>query len=163
MTNYLEDLSGVLHGVAMDNYFEHLSGVLQSFGAAGIVLLVVPVLITVLARDVPRVLYTCLLSLASFMLFVAPASAVSALAILSGLGSFVVALESIVARRRRVALNKEIVDLTIRLNQLETAEQRRFALEVFGGTKKGRQRSQAKLFSASTDTDPVGRSTPSHN
>jgi len=59
MTNYLEDLSGVLHGVAMDNYFEHLSGVLQSFGAAGIVLLVVPVLITVLARDVPRVLYTC--------------------------------------------------------------------------------------------------------
>ena len=96
MTNYLEDLSGVLHGVAMDNYFEHLSGVLQSFGAAGIVLLVVPVLITVLARDVPRVLYTCLLSLASFMLFVAPASAVSALAILSGLGSFVVALESIV-------------------------------------------------------------------
>jgi len=61
MANYLEDLSGVLHGVAMDNYFEHLSGVLQSFGAAGIVLLVVPVLITVLARDVPRVLYTCLL------------------------------------------------------------------------------------------------------
>ena len=53
MANYLEDLSGVLHGVAMDNYFEHLSGVLQSFGAAGIVLLVVPVLITVLARDVP--------------------------------------------------------------------------------------------------------------
>jgi hypothetical protein len=96
------------------------------------------------------------------MLFVAPASAVSALAILSGLGSFVVALESIVARRRRVALNKEIVDLTSRLNQLETAEQRRFALEVFGGTKKGRRRSQAKPSSASTDTDPVGRPTPSH-
>jgi hypothetical protein len=162
MANYLEDPSGVLQGVALANYFEHLSGVLQSFGAAGIALLIVPVLITLLARDVPRVLYTCLLSLASFMLFVAPASAVSALAILSGLGSFVVALESIVARRRRVALNKEIVDLTSRLNQLETAEQRRFALEVFGGTKKGRRRSQAKPSSASTDTDPVGRPTPSH-
>ena len=162
MANYLQDPSGVLQGVALANYFGHLSGVLQIFGAAGIALLIVPVLITLLARDVPRVLYTCLLSLASFMLFVAPASAVSALAILSGLGSFVVALESIVARRRRVALNKEIVDLTSRLNQLETAEQRRFALEVFGGTKKGRQRSQAKLSSASTDTDPVGRSTPSH-
>jgi hypothetical protein len=162
MANYLDDPSGVLQGVALANYFQHLSGVLQSFGAAGIALLIVPVLITLLARDVPRVLYTCLLSLASFMLFVAPASAVSALAILSGLGSFVVALESIVARRRRVALNKEIVDLTSRLNQLETAEQRRFALEVFGGTKKGRQRSQAKLSSGSTDTEPVGRSTPSH-
>jgi hypothetical protein len=160
MANYLEDPSGVLQGVALANYFEHLSGVLQSFGAAGIALLIVPVLITLLARDVPRVLYTCLLSLASSMLFVAPASAVSALAILSGLGSFVVAVESIVARRRRVALSK---DLTSRLNQLETAEQRRFMLEFSGSTKKGRQRSQAKLFSASTDTDPVGRSTPSHN
>jgi hypothetical protein len=161
MANHLEDLSGVLQGVALANYFEHLIGVLQSFGAAGIVLLIVPVLITLLARDVPRVLYTCLLSLASFMLFVAPASTVSALAILSGLGSFVVALESIVARRRMVALNEEIVDLTSRLKRLETAEGR-FALEVLGGAKKGHRRSQAKLSSASTDTDPVGRSTPSH-
>ena len=40
------------------NYFEHLSGVLQIFGAAGIALLIVPVLITLLARDVPRVLLT---------------------------------------------------------------------------------------------------------
>ena len=163
MANFLEDPSGVLQSIALANYFDHLIGVLQSFGAAGIALLIVPVLITLLARDVPRVLYTCLLSLGSFMLFVAPASAISALAILSGLGSFVMALESIVARRRRVALNKEIVDLTSRLNQLETAEQRRFMLEFSGSTKNGRQRSQAKLFSTSTDTDPVGRSTPSHN
>jgi hypothetical protein len=60
MANYLEDLSGVLQGVALANYFEHLSGVLQSFGAAGIALLIVPVLITLLARDVPRALYACL-------------------------------------------------------------------------------------------------------
>src|SRR5260370_18615444 len=131
MANSREDLSGVLQGVALANYFEHFIGVLQSFGAAGIVLLIVPVLITLLARDVPRVLYTCLLSLASFMLFVAPASTVSALAILSGLGSFVVALESIVARRRMVALNEEIVDLTSRLKRLAPPEQRRFALEGF--------------------------------
>lgn len=52
----------------MANYLEDLSGVLQGFGAAGIALLVVPVLITLLARDVPRALYTSLLSLASFML-----------------------------------------------------------------------------------------------
>jgi hypothetical protein len=160
MANYLEDLSG--QGVVLANYFEHFNGVLQSFGAAGIALLVAPVLITLLARDVPRVLYTSLLSLASFMLFVAPASAVSVLAILSGLGSFVVALESIVARRRRVALNEVIVDLTCRLNQLDLAEQRRFMVGLSESTKKRRQKSEAKLFSASTDTDVAGRSTSSH-
>ena len=58
MTNYLDDLSGVLQGVALANYFEHLSGVLQSFGAAGIALLIVPVLITLLARDVPSATVT---------------------------------------------------------------------------------------------------------
>jgi hypothetical protein len=118
--------------------------VLQGFGVAGTALLVVPVLITLLARDVPRALYTGLLSLASFMLLVAPASAVSALAILSGLGSFVVALESIIVRRRVLALDKQIVDLSSRLNQLETTEQRRLMLEVSGWTKKGRRRRQPK-------------------
>jgi len=134
MANYLEDLGGVLQSFASANYFEDLSRVLQSFGAAGIALLVVPVLITVLARNVPRALYTSLLSFASFMLFVAPASAVSGLAMLSGLASFMVALDSILARRRMVALNKEIADLTSRLNQLEAVEQRRFMLEVTRAT-----------------------------
>src|SRR6516225_2215283 len=136
MAKYLEDLGGVLQSFAWANYFEDLSTVLQSFGAAGIALLVVPVLITVLARNVPRALYTSLLSFASFMLFVAPASAVSGLAMLSGLASFVVALDSIFARRRMVALNKEIADLTSRLNELEAAEQRRFLLEVTRATKR---------------------------
>src|SRR5262249_23765902 len=89
-------------------------------------------------------LYTSLLSFASFMLLVAPASAVSALAILSGLGSFVVALESIIVRRRVLALDKQIVDLSSRLNQLETTEQRRLMLEVSGWSKKGRRRRQPK-------------------
>jgi hypothetical protein len=161
MANHFEGLSGVLQNV-LGNYFEHLSGVLQSFGVAGIVaLLIVPVLITLFTRDVPRALYTSLLSLASFMLLVPPASAVSALAILSGLGSFVVALESIVARRRSVALNKETVGLASRLNRLETAEKMRFEREVFG-PKKGRRKSQPKPSSASTDT-AVGRSTSSHH
>jgi hypothetical protein len=164
MASYLEDLGGVLQNVSLANYFEHLSAMLQSFGAAGIaLLLVLPVLVTLLARDVPRTLYTSLLSLAAFMLLFAPASAISALAILSGLGSFVVALESIVARRRMVALNQQIVDLSSRLNQLETAEQRRLMLEVSGWTKKGRRRSQPKPSSESTDPEPVGGWPPSRH
>jgi hypothetical protein len=163
MANYLEELGGVLQTDTMANFFEYLSGMLHSFGAAGIVLLVVPILITLLARDVPRALYTILLSLASFMLLVACASAVSALAILSGLGSFVVALESILARRRMVALDKQIVDLSSRLNQLEAAEQRRLMLEVSGWTKKGRRRRQARPSSEPTNPEPVGHSSPSRS
>jgi hypothetical protein len=50
----------------------------------------------------------------------------------SGLGSFLAALESIIARGRMIALNKEVADLTSRVNQLESAEQRRLALQVKG-------------------------------
>jgi hypothetical protein len=110
----------------MAKHIEVLSQFLQSFGVAPVVLLFLPVLITALARNVTLALATSLLSFASLMLFVAPASATSGLAIVNGLGSFLMALESIVARGRM----KEITDLTSRVNQLERAEQRRLTLEI---------------------------------
>jgi hypothetical protein len=116
----------------MAKHIEDLSQFLQGFGVASLALLFLPVLIAALARNVTLALVTSLLSFASLMLFIAPASATSGLAIASGLGSFLAALESIVARRRRMALNKEIADLTSRVNQLESAEQRRLALKVKG-------------------------------
>jgi hypothetical protein len=116
----------------MAKHIEDLSQFLQGFGVASLALLFLPVLIAALARNVTLALVTSLLSFASLMLFIAPASATSGLAIASGLGSFLAALESIVARRRRMALNKEIADLTSRVNQLESAEQRRLALQVKG-------------------------------
>src|SRR5262245_21779850 len=144
---------------AMAEYIEGLSGSLQSFGAAGIALLAVPVLIAILARNVTLALSAGLLSFASFMLVVAPAS-VSGIAILSGIGSFVVALESIVARRRMLPLSKEIADLSSRLNQLESAEQRRFLLEVARASKrKGGRKGQPTPSSAPTDRNLVGVST----
>ena len=146
----------------MAKHIEDLGQFLQSFGVAPLALLLLPVLITALARNATLALATSLLSFASFMLFVAPASAVSGLAMLSGLASFVVALDSIFARRRMVALNKEIADLTSRLNELEAAEQRRFLLEVTRATKhNGGRRGQPRPSSAPTDTNLVGRSTPS--
>jgi len=114
----------------MAKHIEDFSQFLQSFGVAPLALLLLPVLITTLARNVILALATSLLSFASLMLFVAPASATSGLAIVSGLGSFLVALESVVARGRMIALNKEIADLTSRVNQLERAEQRRLTLEI---------------------------------
>ena len=82
----------------MAKHIEDLSQFLQSFGVAPLALLLLPVLITALARKVILALATSLLSFSSLMLFVAPASAINGLAIVSGLGSFVVALESIFAR-----------------------------------------------------------------
>jgi hypothetical protein len=114
----------------MAKHIEDLSQFLQSFGVAPLALLFLPVLITALARNATLALATSLLSFASLMFFVAPASAISGLAIVSGLGSFLVALESIFARARMMALNKEIADLTSRVNQLGRAEQRRLTLEI---------------------------------
>jgi hypothetical protein len=111
----------------MAQHIEDLSEFLRSFGVGSLALVLLPVLITALARNGTLVLATSLLSFASWMLFVAPASATTGLAIACGLGSFLVALESIVARRRTMALNKEIADLT---NQLERADQRRRILEI---------------------------------
>ena len=111
-------------------HIEDLIQSLQSLGVAPLALLLLPVLTTALARNVTLVLATSLLSFTSLMLFVAPASTTSGLAIVSGVGSFLVALESIVARRRMMALNKEIADLTSRVNQLERAEQRRLTLDI---------------------------------
>jgi hypothetical protein len=59
------------------------------------------------------------------------------LGLASGLGSFLVALESIIGCRRIWALNKEIDDLSRRLHQLESAENRRLLLEM----KQGRAQS----------------------
>ena len=114
----------------MAKHIEDLIQFLQSFGVAPLALLLLPVLITALSHNVTLVLATSLLSFTSLMLFVAPASATSGLAIVSGVGSFLVALESIVARGRMMALNKEIADLTSRVDQLERAEQRRLTLEI---------------------------------
>ena len=114
----------------MANHIENLSQFLQSFGVAAVAFLFLPVLIAALARNVALVLAAGLLSFTSLMLFIAPTSATNGLALASGLGSFLVAVVSVVARKRMLAFDKRVADLTSRVNQLENAEQRRLALEV---------------------------------
>jgi hypothetical protein len=114
----------------MANHIENLSQFLQSFGVAALALLFLPVLIAALARNVALALAASLLSLTSLVLFIAPTSATSGLALASGLGSFLAALVSVVVRGRMIAFDKQVADLTSRVNQLESAERRRLALEV---------------------------------
>src|SRR5215813_7598368 len=94
----------------MAKHIEDLGQFLQSFGVAPLALLFLPVLITALARNATLALATSLLSFTSFMLFVAPASAISGLAIVSGLGSFSVAAETLFKKGRMMALHKEMAD-----------------------------------------------------
>ena len=114
----------------MAKHIEDLSQFAQNLGVAGLALLLVPIVIAAAARNITLTLAATLLSIISSMLFVAPASAIGGLALASGLGSFLVALESIVARGRAKAINTKMADLTNRVNQLESAEQRRLALEI---------------------------------
>lgn len=121
-----EDLLRVL-----SKYVEELSQVAQSFGVTPLAaLLLIPILTAALARKFTLALVAMLLSVVSLLLFVDPTSATSGLAIASGLGSFLVALESIVTLKRTTALKEKIADMTRRLDQLENAEHRRLLLEV---------------------------------
>jgi hypothetical protein len=118
-----------------------MSQLVQSFGAAPLAaLLLIPIFIAASARKFTPALAVTLLSFVSLMLIVAPASAMGVLGLASGLGSFLVALESIIGRRRIWALNKEIDDLSKRLHQLESVENRRLLLEMkarSGSEQKG--------------------------
>jgi hypothetical protein len=75
-------------------------------------------------------LFSALLSLLSLTLLFDPSSTGPALVLASAIGSFLIALISLIERRRMVALNTQIGELTDRLANLEVAESRRLAIEV---------------------------------
>ena len=92
--------------------------------------LAVPIVVGVLARKVVLTLFSALLSLLSLTLLFDPSSIGPALVVASAIGSFLIALISLIERRRMVALNTQIGELTDRLANLEVAESRRLAIEV---------------------------------
>jgi hypothetical protein len=75
-------------------------------------------------------LFSALLSLLSLTLLFDPSSTGPALVLASAIGSFLITLISLIERRRMVALNTQIGELTDRLANLEVAESRRLAIEV---------------------------------
>lgn len=135
----------------MADHIQNLSQFLQSFGVATLALLFLPALIAALARNVAFALAASLLSFTSLLLFIAPSSATSGLAIMSGLASFLVALESVIARRRMMTFNQQVVDLTSRVNELEAAEGRRYMLEL---KRRGNRQSAARAKRQGTANDP---------
>ena len=92
--------------------------------------LAVPIVVGVLARKVVLTLFSALLSLLSLTLLFDPSSIGPVLIVASAMGSFLIALESLIERRRITALNTQIGELTDRLVTLEAAESRRLAIEV---------------------------------
>jgi hypothetical protein len=92
--------------------------------------LAVPIVVGALARKIMLTLFSALLSLLSLTLLFDPSSTGPALVLASAIGSFLIALISLIERRRMVALNTQIGELTDRLANLEVAESRRLAIEV---------------------------------
>lgn len=109
----------------------HLVSSVQGLGGAALVaILLAPILIAASTRQVIAALAAALLSLASLMLFLVPGSAVSTIAASCALGSFLAALHSVLARRRMIALRRQIADLAGLVGQLENAENRRLLSEL---------------------------------
>jgi hypothetical protein len=103
----------------------------QNFGASPLAaLLLIPIFVAASARKLIPLLAVALLSFVSLMVIFAPASTTSILGVASGLGSFLVALESIVGRRGTRTLHKKMDDFSRRLGRLEVAENRRMLLEI---------------------------------
>jgi hypothetical protein len=109
----------------------HLLPSVQAYGGVALVaILLAPILIAASTRQVIPALAAAVLSLASLMLFIAPGSAISTIAASCALGSFLAALHSVVARRRTIALRRQIADLAGLLGQMENAENRRLLSEL---------------------------------
>jgi hypothetical protein len=133
--------------IQFDGLLEILSG-WPHFVVAGVA---VPIVVGVLARKVVPTLFSALLSLLSLTLFFEPSSTGPALAVASAIGSFLIALQSLIERRRTTALNTQIGELTARLVDLEAAESRRQAVEL----RKKARRGRFKTSSATPDTRPT--------
>jgi hypothetical protein len=114
---------------------EALTPLVQGFGGLALaVVLLVPILMAAFARQLMSVLAATLLSFVCFLLFMTQPPAFNTLAVASGIGSFLVAVQGILARRRAAARNVLIAEMTDRLGQLEQAEHRRLMSDL-----KGRQ------------------------
>ena len=81
-------------------------------------------------QKVVLTLFSALLSLLSLTLLFDPSSIGPVLVVASAMGSFLIALESLIERQRITALNTQIGELTDRLVTLEAAESRRLAIEL---------------------------------
>ena len=110
--------------------FDHIVEILGLWPHYVVAGLAVPIVVGVLARKVVLTLFSALLSLLSLTLLFDPSSIGPALVVASAIGSFLIALESLIERRRITALNTQIGELTGRLVALEAAESRRLAIEV---------------------------------
>ena len=109
----------------------HLLPSVKAFGGMALVaILLAPILIAASTRQVVPALAAAVLSLASLILFMDPGSAISTIAAFCALGSFLAALHSVVARRRTIALRRQIADLAGLLGQIESAENRRLLSEL---------------------------------
>jgi hypothetical protein len=128
----VDKLNHVLDFSALPDHVGRLISFVQSLnGLALVVILLVPILITALTRQVLPTLMVLLFSFASLMLFVAPNSTLTTILGIAGtVGCYFVALHTVTMRRYFTELNGQIGTLASRVAHLESAEQHRLLVEL---------------------------------
>ncbi len=137
-----------------DENLEHLQMVLLSLGAwltelelaladapKAIVLAAcfLPIILAIISRRAFVFLGSVLLASIAFLVVVQPSSIAATIEIGAYVGSIIIALLGIYARRKDAAIHAELTNLRVEVNRLHDAEQRRFISQLNAGDKKQSQ------------------------
>ncbi len=123
------DLKRIIDGQLA--HFEWVHSIAQDVGTLFVAaILLVPILIAALARRPFAALMTLLLSLVSLSAFANPATTLGVLAVACAVGSFAVAAHGVSARSQASKLRQQMAELVARVDQLESAENRRLLSDL---------------------------------
>jgi hypothetical protein len=99
---------------------------------------IIPIVLTLFARSVSAFLGVLLLSAAACALALDPSAATPIIVVATYIGSLVLALSVIRARRRTAAIEAELASMRSELNGLVEAEQRHLMIQLKSNPKTGK-------------------------
>ena len=98
-----------------------------------------PIILAIISRRAFVFLGSALLASMALLVVVQPSSIVATIEIGAYVGSVIIALLGIYARRKNAAIHAELTDLRVEVNKLHDAEHRRFISQLNAGKKEESQ------------------------
>jgi hypothetical protein len=98
-----------------------------------------PIMLAIISRRAFVFLGSVLLASIALLVVVQPSSIAATIEIGAYVGSVIIALLGIYARRKDAAIHAELTNLRVEVNQLHHAEQRRFISQLNADKKEGSQ------------------------
>jgi hypothetical protein len=126
---------------SLESWLDQLAVVLRTIPEAyALAAIAFPVVLAVLSRRSIIIFSVALLSAVVLLLVLKPSFAVTTIAIGAYIGSLIMALSGILARRRDIDTKAELISLRNDMNQLLNAESRRFLAELKSGVSVPEER-----------------------